>query len=139
MAGRFHETYTDGHVEPPSPRATGIVFTVVALIVAYFWRSDATVLFTALTVAGVLTVLAAFAPAVLGPLNIAWFRFGLALHTVMNPVIMFVLFAVLIVPAGLLMQAVRDPLRRNRTGGDGTYWIGRAANPTPPSSMSNPF
>ena len=45
MNKRFHEKFTVDEVPLPSERSTGLVFTAVALIVAFFWRSSAIVLF----------------------------------------------------------------------------------------------
>ena len=56
----------------------------------------------------------AFAPALLRPLNLLWFRFSMLLHRVVNPIVMFTIFAVVFVPGGLLMRLWRDPLRARR-------------------------
>ena len=122
----------------PSDRSTGLVFAGVALVVAWFWRANPVVLQWALIAAALLTALAFLAPRLLRPLNIAWFRFGLLLHKVMNPVVMLALFAVAIVPAGLIMQRLRDPLRLKRLQ-DASYWISVDKQQQPPSSMKNQF
>lgn len=136
MAKNFHEQYERPELPLPPDRSTGLVFTAIALIVAYLWRTDQTVLTAALAVAGVLGVLSLVAPSVLRPLNIVWMRFALLLSKVMNPIVMLLLFLVAIVPAGLLMQIGYDPLRRRRGAGS-TYWIEK--KPTPGSSMTNQF
>ena len=84
----------------------------IALVVAYFWRNDPTVLNVSLWIAGVLALVSLSVPILLRPLNIVWMRFALLLSKVMNPIVMFLLFLVAIVPAGLLMQIGYDPLRR---------------------------
>ena len=38
MHKNFHEAYSSGKVNPPSERSTGVVFTIVALAVAAWWR-----------------------------------------------------------------------------------------------------
>lgn len=134
----FHETFERETVKPPTDRATGIVFTVVALIVAVLWRNDAVVWMSAAGIAAVLLALSLLAPWTLKPLNFVWFRFGLLLHKVVNPIVMLLMFAVAIVPAGLIMQCVRDPLRSRRPGGD-TYWIKRNAEQLKTSSMKDQF
>ena len=139
MSGRFHETFDGGDVKPPSERSTGLTFTVVAVIVAVIWRNSPTVLWTALGMAAVFAVLALAAPRVLGPLNIAWFRFGLLLHKIVNPFVMFVLFVLLFIPAGLIMRLRYDPLRRKRAGPGESYWVERSASETQTGSMTNQF
>ena len=54
-------------------------------------------------------------PAVLKPLNWAWFRFGLLLHAVVNPIVMGLLFFVAVTPTGWIMRLRgKDLLRLKR-------------------------
>ncbi|MEM1306642.1 MAG: hypothetical protein AAGG99_03880 [Pseudomonadota bacterium] len=144
MAGNFHESYTARDtVEPPKPRATGLVFAGVAVIIAVLFRDTPTVVWSAGIAAVALAGAAWLIPDRLGPLNIIWFRFGLLLHRIMSPVIMFVLFALLITPYGLAMQLFRDPLRRSaraqkrREAGPRSYWVDRTGDP--PIDMTAQF
>ena len=121
----------------PSDRSVGFVFTGVALVVAWLWRADPFVMTLALATANILACVSLSFPRWLRPLNLVWFRFGMVLHKVMNPVIMLVPYAVAIVPAGLLMQRMRDPLRLTRSSGS-TYWI-TPDKPASPPSMTNQF
>lgn len=136
MAKNFHEHYERPDLPLPSDRSVGFVFVGAALVFAYLWRSEPIVLALALGLAEVLAVIATVRPRWLRPLNIAWMGLAAVLARIVNPVVMFVLFAVTIVPAGLLMQLGYDPLRR-RTGERATYWIERRKDA--PSSMTNQF
>ena len=78
-----------------------------------------------------------FAPTLLRPLNIAWMRFALVLSKIVNPIVMAILFAIAIVPAGLLMQLRHDPLRRKRRPDAMSYWIEREGDEV--STMKNQF
>lgn len=120
--GQTHENL--GHEPPPLPseRSTGIVFAGVSGIVAVVFRENPAILLAAASLATGFAAIAFAAPRLLGPLNRAWFRLALALNRVMSPVIMFVLFALLIVPAGLAMQLRRDPLGKRRDPSRPTYW-----------------
>jgi hypothetical protein len=64
-------------------------------------------------------------------------RFALLLSRVMNPIVMLILFVITIVPAGLLMQMMRDPLRAKRRPDQKSYWLDRTRNEK--SSMQNQF
>jgi hypothetical protein len=138
MPHSFHESYAAGEVKPPSDRSVGLVFAGVALVVAVLWRNDLSVVVAALVCAGVLAALSFAAPALLRPLNIVWFKFGLVLHRIVNPLVMLALFAVVFVPAGALMRLWHDPLRQRRTK-VASYWIDRTARGGPPGSMTNQF
>lgn len=135
----FHEHYLNESVEPPSPRSTGLVFAVVSLIVALLWRNTLYIVFPFLVLACALILMSLVAPRLLGPLNRAWFRFGLLLHKVVNPVVLFLLFAIVFVPTGLVMRLFYDPLRLKSGRRDSTYWIDCSAAETPKPSMRNQF
>jgi hypothetical protein len=137
MSKNFHERYERPELPLPPDRSTGLVFTAVALIAAYFWRADAKVLMVALAIAVVLCLASLFKPIVLRPLNVVWTRFAVLLSRVMNPIVMLLLFAAAIVPAGLLMQLRRDPLRRRRQPDVKSYWIERPKDAV--TSMTNQF
>lgn len=134
MAKNFHESYEQGGVSLPSDRSIGALFTAVALIAAYLSR------FTeiALAVAAILAVVTLVRPRLLRPLNIAWMKLSEILGKIVTPIVLLVLYAVVIVPAGLLLQLRMDPLHRKKNPDDQSYWTPRdpAAGQ---SSMTNQF
>jgi hypothetical protein len=77
-----HESFGRDDIKPPSDRSTGLVFAVVALIIAVWWRNSLWVSWIAIGGAVLLAILALAAPAVLRPLNWIWFRVGLLMHRV---------------------------------------------------------
>ena len=89
--------------------------------------------------AAILAAVSLIAPVSLKPINILWFQFGLLLHRVVNPVVMFAMFALVFVPAGMIMRIWRDPLRSRRTTADSSYWIDRRENRDTAGSMTNQF
>ena len=137
MAGNFHERFDRPELPLPSDRSTAFVFAGVGLVVAYLWRAHAVVPFVAVGVATLFALVGLVTPWIIRPLNIAWMRLAHLLSRIMNPIIMLVLFAVVMVPAGLLMQLRRDPLRRQRKAQDKSYWLER--KPDAGQSMSNQF
>ena len=139
MPKNFHESFAGGEVKPPSERATGLVFAAVALIVAVLWRNSPTVPWVALSVAAMLAIVSLLAPALLMPINRLWFRFGLLLHRVVNPIVMFAVFALVFVPAGALMRLWHDPLRARRARDASSYWIDRGGSGDAAGSMTNQF
>lgn len=139
MTGQLHEQFDRPELPLPPDRSTGLVFAVVALAVAYFWRASPTVLTVALILAAALAAVSFTVPSLLRPLNIAWMRFAVLLSRIMNPIVMLLLFAIAIVPAGLIMQLMRDPLRRRRNS-TSSHWIPvSAAERSAQSNMKNQF
>jgi hypothetical protein len=139
MHSNFHENYRQGKPKPPSERSTGIIFAVVGVLAAVIWRNNPLTPWVALAVAAVFATLGMFAPSLLKPLNLIWFRFGLVLHRVVNPVAMFVMFAIVFVPAGFIMRIWSDPLISRRTTKNSSYWIERSIVGAGTGSMRNQF
>lgn len=138
----MHEDLRREHdVKRSSERAFGIVFAVVFTVVGIwpFW-SQGTVRPWALALAACFLGLGLFWQAPLRPLNRLWLRFGLLLHSIVNPVVMALLFFGTVVPMGLLMRlAGKDPLRLKRDPQAASYWVVRAPPGPAPESMSNQF
>jgi hypothetical protein len=105
MPSNFHENFSRRSVEIGSNRSFGLVMGVACLVLAAFgcWASSAywPIWASAATVFGGLAVLW---PDLLTPFHRLWFWFGLALHKVVNPVVMGVLFFGVITPVGVLMR-----------------------------------
>jgi hypothetical protein len=121
----------------PSDRSTGLVVSAMALGAAYVWRAHEGVHDLLLTLAAALAAISLIIPRLVHPLNVIWMRVGGGLARVMNPAIMLVVFAVTIVPAGLMMQVWRDPLARRRRTDRATYWRDRESQDQ--ASMADQF
>lgn len=124
-----------------SDRSFGVVFAAVFAVVGLLplahggpWRP------WALIVAGAFLVVALAVPRILRPANLVWHRFGLLLHHVTTPVILALVFAVAVVPTGLVMRLLgKDPMQRRFEPDADTYWVRH--NPPGPEreTMKNQF
>ena len=128
-------------VRAGSNRSFGITFAVVLLVVAFWplWSGGA---IRPGAAAGGLAfaVLAFVAPGLLAPLNRCWFWLGQALHRVVNPVLMALIYFGSVVPTGLVLKMLsRDPLRLHRDRKASSYWIPREPPGPAPGSMPKQF
>ena len=136
---------THEHLKPAddvkvgSERAFGIVFAVVFVIIGLApLLYDGPLRIWSLGVCAGFLGAAFILPSALKPLNLVWFKFGLLLHKVVNPLIMGLMFFVVITPIGLLMRATgKDPLARKLDLAAKTYWIPRDAEKA--GTMKNQF
>jgi len=142
MQPATHETLTrEETVAAGSDRSFGFVMAAVFLIIAAIngWHDGHWWPWTG--AAGVLFLAAALLyPPLLGPLNRLWFRFGLLLHKVVNPIVMGLVFYGAVLPTGLVMRALgHDLLRLRRDAKADSYWIRRQPPGPAPQSMVDQF
>jgi hypothetical protein len=129
MPSNFNENLSRRSVEIGSNRSFGVVMGVACLALSGlgFWAGSAYCPIWA-GAAAAFGGLAMLRPRLLSPLNRVWFWFGLALHKIVNPVVMGVLFFGVITPVGVLMR-----LTGKRTIGlefesdRSSYWIKRSS------------
>jgi hypothetical protein len=89
---------------------------------------------------GVVLILAALIkPDVLEGANRGWNKLGLLLHKITNPIVLGGMYAIAIVPTGLLMRAFGvDPMGLRRPRKD-TFWIARPKGGSTAQSLERPF
>jgi hypothetical protein len=113
----------------PRERTFGLFFAALALglgVFRHFAHGDRWLALGLVALAVALAVLALAAPRVLAPLNRAWFRLGLLLARVVNPIVLSLLFFLVITPFALVLRALgRDALRLRPRADATTYWIDR--------------
>ena len=139
---QFHEELSrEEEIHGSSDRSFGLVFAAFCALMAAlgWWKgrphapywTAAALVFAAVAVAR---------PSLLGPLNRAWTRLGLLLFHVVNPVVMFLLYGLAIVPVGLVMRLLgKDPLRLRFEPEVASYWIPREPPGPAPETMTDQF
>lgn len=137
-----HERFTAEEKNAPgSERQFGIVMALGCALLSLlnFWRSGGWWPW-GLAIAALFGAAAFLAPKPLKPLNLAWFKFGLLLHRIVNPLIMSLVYYLSVVPTGLIMRALgRDLLRLKIDRDADTYWIPRQPPGPAPETMKDQF
>ena len=131
----------DPSIKMGSNRAFGLVFSAVFFIISIWPLLNGKSLNVwAIPPAGIFLLLSITFPIALKPLNIVWFKFGLFLHKIMNPIIMAFLFITTVVPIGLALKFLgKDPLTKGFDSTANSYWINRNPPGPLPDSMKNQF
>ena len=143
MAG-LHEEFSREHaVEAASNKRFGLV--VGAILLAFgciraYLHGEIGLLSGVLGGVGLVLILAALIkPDVLEPANRGWNKLGLILHKVTNPIFLGGMYAIAIVPTGLLMRVFGvDPMGLRRERKD-TFWIARGKSGSTAQSLEKPF
>lgn len=143
MTGAIHESFArDDQVKGSSDRSFGLVFAVVFGLVGtyHLWHGSLWTGGAAIVGALLLLAVALVRPAWLAWPNRLWFRFGLLLHRVVNPLVMGLLFYGCVLPIGLALRLAKyDPLRRKFDAAVPSYWIHRQPPGPDPRSLANQF
>jgi hypothetical protein len=138
----FHEQFrAEAPVKTSSNRTFGYVFTALfAIIGCWPWWKTGGFHEWALVVAAAFLVVTLLIPRALAPLQWLWMRFGAALHKVMNPVLLGLMFFVTVAPTGLIMRALgKRPLGLAFDKDAKSYWITREPPGPAPETMTNQF
>lgn len=142
MGGNFHENLSRARaVKIGSNRTFGLVMGAACLVIAGFglWSGSTYWQLWALGAIGFVSA-ALLWPAILYPLNRAWFWLGLALHRVVNPLVMGVIFFLVITPIGVLMRLCgKRPLGLEFQGGANSYWVSRDQSASQPGAMGKQY
>lgn len=132
----MHENLSNDHVvEAPTNRSFGFVFAALFLGIG-LWPiiSNHEVRWWAMSISGMLTLLALLLPHALAYPNRLWMQLGLALGKVTGTVALVVLFFIVITPTGILLKIFgKDPLKLRFDPSTESYWILR----TPQGNKSN--
>lgn len=138
----FHENLRrESEVQAGPNRTFGLVMASACFIIAGVGWLRATSHWPFWSAAAITFGLTAWLqPAVLGPLNRLWFRLGLLMHRVVNPLVMGLLFFAVITPMGLLMRACRKrPLELKFQRALLSYWVARNDSELQPGSMAKQY
>jgi len=142
MVASSHERLSaDETVPMGSNRGFGITFAVVFTIIGLFpLLHGGNVRYWALGGAIVFVALAFAWPAILTPLNRIWFRFGLLLHKIINPVVLGLMFFIIITPLAIAIRLFGGKLlSMGYDKSASSYWTRRSPPGPEPDSIRNQF
>ena len=141
----LHESYQEAEpVSGSSDRSFGCTVGSVLIVLGAVKSALAgmvTIVAGLMLAAGaILLLFGILAPSRLAPLNRLWLRLGLALATVVNPVIMALLFYLLFTPMAILLRlSGKRPLRLASDPGADSYWLPRQPEERRSSDMRRQF
>ncbi len=137
-----HETlvHTDD-IAPGSDRGFGLVVGgILAAIGGYLYFSGSGLALYVLAPGCLLFIVGLAYPSVLHPLNVLWTKIGLLLGRIVTPIVMFIVFAITVVPIGLLLRLFgKDLLGLRKKDPNQSYWIQRTPPGPAPDSLKEQF
>lgn len=137
-----HETlFREEVIQPGSDRSFGMVVGGILSAIGAYQLIEASGTYLWFLVPGVLLiVLGLLAPRVLHPLNVGWTRLGLLLGRVVTPIVMFLIYAISVVPTAIVLRlAGKDLLQLKPRPDQSSYWQVREPPGPPPESLRDQF
>jgi Saxitoxin biosynthesis operon protein SxtJ len=138
-----HEKFiSNNEIKVGSERSFGLVFTAFFIILSCFalYKGNASTSLYLIVIAISMAIIAVISPALLRIPNILWYKFGLILHGIINPVILGFMFFLVITPTALFMRVMgKDPLNLTMKSDLKSYWIKRDPPGPEPETMVNQF
>jgi hypothetical protein len=125
-----------------SNRSFGLVFsTVFTLLALLFFYNDSYDYGVALLGGALLLLVISLTfPQALKIPNLVWFKFGQIIHTIMNPIILGLIFFLTVTPTAIIMRMLgKDLLRLKLDPQAKSYWIHRIPSGPEPQSMKRQF
>ncbi len=128
-------------IKVSSNRSFGMVFTLVFLVVGIWQISAGKSLGWYFFASAILFFIVTITfPSLLGPFNRIWFKFGLLLGQVVNPVILGLVFFLVVTPIGIVRRLLgKDSLHLKPKPNLKSYWIDRDPPGPKIGSMTKQF
>ena len=115
--------------EISSNRSFGIIFFIVFLLISIWPILDGqTIRVWSLAVSLIFLILGILNSKILGPLNLAWIKFGEILGSFIAPIVMGIVFFLIITPIGLFMRIIGKDFLNTKFSKVSSYWIERKKN-----------
>jgi hypothetical protein len=135
------ESQSHAEIKVGSARSFAVVFCVVfALIGLLPLVGGHPIRLWALGISAVFLFFTFFFTSVLQPLNVLWFKFGMLLASIVNPLVMLLMYAIVIVPFGVAARLFGKDLLRLKTEPNAkSYWIERDPPGPAPDSIEQQF
>ena len=114
-------------VKISSNRSFGLVFFIIFIAIS-FWplTNGGSIRVWSIFVSLILLILAILNSKLLSPLNKLWYKLGLALGSIVAPIVMGIILFLVVTPIGLFMRILgKDLLRKKINKKVNSYWINR--------------
>ena len=123
-------------IKVSSNKSFGIVFSIFfAAVALYPLINHEEFRLWALVISITFLILGLINSAILTPLNLIWFKFGIFLGKLVSPIIMGLVFFCVVTPTGLIMRLLKKDLLNLEKKEKKSYWIEREKK----SDMKNQF
>jgi hypothetical protein len=124
----------------PSNSSFGYFFSLIFFVAAFFVGQKSLLLAFFLLITSFFLIVIAFkSPVILALPNKLWFRFGVFLGHVLNPIVLGLIYFLIFTPLSIFMRVFRRDELKIRQQKKLTYWTVRMQSEIEPSSFLRQF
>ena len=124
-------------IKIPSNKSFGLVFFVLFLIISLFpLFKNGNIRILTIISAIIFLILGLLNSPILNPLNKMWFKFGILLGKIIQPIVMGLVFFIVVTPTSLIMKMFCKDLLGLKRHKKKSYWVERSSIN---SKMKNQF
>ena len=124
-------------IKIPSNKSFGLVFFVLFLIISLFpLFKNGNIRILTMIPAIIFLILGLLNSPILNPLNKMWFKFGILLGKIIQPIVMGLVFFIVVTPTSLIMKMFCKDLLGLKRHKKKSYWVERSSIN---SKMKNQF
>tara|TARA_X000000950_G_scaffold247766_1_gene306321 strand:+ start:128 stop:511 length:384 start_codon:yes stop_codon:yes gene_type:complete len=106
-----------------SNKSFGITFSVIFILISlWFYFQKEMIIYSLIILSIIFFSISLIKPAIFGPINVLWFKFGMLLGRIMSPIIFGIIFFLVATPTGLLMKIFKKDLLHTKKNNNKTYW-----------------
>ena len=126
--------------KPASDKSFGLLVAFILFLLSiYFIYSDSSYLTHTSSLTALAILISLTIPKLFAPLNFIWFKLGLLLSRIVNPVVLGIMYFILISPLAIILRLFgRDELRLYNKQGS-SKWIIRDQQEIDPKSFRNQY
>ena len=122
-----------------SNRSFGIFFFIIFLVISLYpliW--DDSLRIWSLVLSLIFLLLGLINSKILTPFNKIWFKFGILLSKIFNPIILGIIFFFVVTPTAILMKIINKDLLNLKFNNKKSYWIDKEKD-SEDNNMKNQF
>ena len=126
--------------KPASDKSFGLLVAFILFLLSiYFLYSGSSYFIHTSGLTALVTLISLTIPKLFAPINFIWFKLGLLLSRIVNPVVLGMMYFILIAPLAIILRLFgRDELRLHHKKG-ASKWIIRDEQEIDPKSFRNQY
>ena len=138
-----HENFNRSKIKLKKPSNVFVGFFIATILLLFsLWpiMDDNNIIIESFIASIIITLFALFFPSILSPLSWTLHKIGTVIRSIINPIILMLLFLIAVIPSGIYLRlSGKDPMKKKFDKNLDTYWLERSPPGPNPESLNKQF